>query len=85
MNLRGLTQRQRDILALIEQNGVATFGTGIRGRLIRRKTAYGIHIKAYTYPNYFLEQRGLIERVGEFQPTRYRLTKEYKDFLVKPA
>ena len=75
MNIRGLTQRQRDILALIEKHGVATFGSGVRGRLIASTRDYGVHIRAYTYPQVFLKQRGLIEEVpGKFDLTRYRLT-----------
>ena len=74
-NTRNLTKRQKKILALIGEHGMASFATqGKRGHMYVEYVPWGVHLTAYTYPHEFLEGRGLIERVGDFVPARYRLT-----------
>jgi len=84
-NTRNLTERQKEILALIGQHGMASFArSGRRGRFIVVSMPYGVHITAYTYPQVFLVRRGLIDVVGDFDPARYRLTRKLRSGEVTP-
>ena len=59
-----LTKQQRQILQIMSDNPAgARFGVGTRSGLSwRRGDDYGVVcISGYTYPQYFLTQRGLID------------------------
>jgi hypothetical protein len=75
VNKVGLTQRQKEILELMKEHGHATFGTCGRGQLIATPTDIGVSIRVYSYLHFFLEVRGLIEKVPGVRPVQYRLVK----------
>lgn len=70
------SRRQRQILFLMKQHGRANFRGGTRSFGYQPHTEGGILIWAYQSPEWFLEQRKMIEKTppGNTPGTWYRLT-----------
>ncbi len=82
MDTKPLTPTQRAVLHLLQQHGSAAF-QGQQGRqqgdraLRSWEGRYGLVIEAYQGPEYFLKNRGLIERFESNAPGHwYRLTED---------
>jgi hypothetical protein len=74
MDNKALSKRQRQILALMKVHGSAAFFGDTRD-FMHWVSNHGLIIKAYQSPEYFLKNRGLIERVESNSPGRwYRMT-----------
>ena len=77
-----LTKQQRQILQIMADHPAgARFGTGTRDGLswMRSDDRRIAHISGYTYPEYFLKQRGLIEIAT---PGIYALTEKGKQAVA---
>ena len=82
MDKKPLTSTQRIVLRLLKEHGSAAImgqhGRKGMGRKLRSWAGqFGLVIEAYQGPDYFLERRGLIERVESNAPGAwYRLTED---------
>lgn len=79
-----LSKRQRQILWLMNEYGVAAFQGGTRDFWASPALFGGIVINAYQTPEWFLSGRGLIERAERNVPgVWYRLTEEGRRLCPK--